>query len=137
MFVPIKIKYKKVFQRNSFKNKELKINKTSLFFGKFALVATSKGFLGYKEIEAARRVILKHTKKIGFVWTRVRPDSPCTKNKVGMRMGKGKGDVSFWVSKISVGTVLFEVTGDLKVEQVKKIFKEAATKLSLNTRIII
>jgi large subunit ribosomal protein L16 len=93
MFNPIKLKFKKE-HKDTFKNKEYSLNKSSLLFGDFGVVATAKGVLVSKEIEAARKSIAKEIKGVGQVVVRVRPNRPRTEKKKGMRMGKGKGSVA-------------------------------------------
>jgi ribosomal protein L16/L10AE len=92
MFNPIKLKFKKE-HTSTFKNKEYSINKSSLLCGDFGIAAAVKGFLFYKEIAAAKKAIAKEIKGVGVVFSRVRPNTPKTEKKKGMRMGKGKGAV--------------------------------------------
>lgn len=133
MFNPIKVKYKKEHKR-SFKNKEYSINNSSLLFGNFGIVSKTKGVLFYKEIAAAQKVILKKIKGTGIVIVRVKPNRPQTKKKKGMRMGKGKGDVSTWLVKVKAGMVLFEIFGLIDIKKIKKIFKNTNIRLSVSTK---
>ena len=110
MFNPVRLKYKKE-HKNTFKNKEYSLKKTTLLWGNFGIMSKVKGILFYKEIEAAKKVIAKEIKGIGVVFSRVRPNRPRTEKKSGMRMGKGKGEVSNWLVEIPAGMVLFEVFG--------------------------
>jgi large subunit ribosomal protein L16 len=133
MFNPIKLKFKKE-HKNTFKNKEYSLNKSSLLFGDFGIASRSKGVLSYKEIEAAKKAIAKEIKGIGIVHVRVQPNRPRTEKKKGMRMGKGKGMVGSWVVQISVGMILFEVFGLLEEKKIKEIFKNSSIRLSLRTK---
>jgi large subunit ribosomal protein L16 len=92
MFNPSKLKFKKEHKK-TFKNKENSFYKSSLLFGDCGLMATNKGVLFYKEIEAAKKTIAKKIKGVGLVFSRVHPNRPRTEKKKGMRMGKGKGSV--------------------------------------------
>jgi len=133
MFNPIKLKFKKE-HKNTFKNKEYSIKKSSLVFGDFGIMIRAKGVLYYKEIEAAKKSIAKAIKGIGVVHAKVRPSRPRTTKKKGMRMGKGKGVVSNWVALVPAGTILFEVFGPLEEKYIKQIFKNASSRLSLSTK---
>jgi large subunit ribosomal protein L16 len=135
MFNPIKLKFKKE-HKGTFKNKEYSISKSSLLFGNFGIIATSKGVLVAREIEAARKSIAKEIKGVGQVCARVRPNYPKTEKKKGMRMGKGKGPVANWVARVSAGMVLFEVFGLLEEKKIKQVFKNSATRVSLSTKTV-
>lgn len=92
MFNPLKLKFKKE-HKNTFKNKEYSLNKTSLLFGDFGIASKVKGVLYYKEIAAVKKIIAKKIKGVGIVFPRIYPNRPRTEKKKGMRMGKGKGAV--------------------------------------------
>jgi large subunit ribosomal protein L16 len=135
VFNPIKLKFKKE-HKGTFKNKECSLHKSSLLFGDFGIVATAKGTLIAKEIEAARKVIAKEVKGVGLVYSRIRPNRPRTEKKKGMRMGKGKGSVGHWVVPVSAGMVLFEVCGLLEEKKIKPVFKNSRTRISLATKTV-
>ena len=64
-----------------------------------------------RQIESARKAITRHLKRAGKMWIRIFPDVPVSKKPAEVRMGKGKGSVEFWVSRIHPGRILFEVDG--------------------------
>ncbi len=132
MLQPRKTKYKKMQKgRNKGWSNDCEIN-----FGKYALKATTRGSVSSKQIEAARRVIIRTIKKQGFLWIRIFPDKPITKKPLEIRMGKGKGNVEYWVSVIKPGKILYELDGvDEKIA--KKAFKLASSKLSVKTTFYI
>ena len=136
VFNPIKLKFNKEHKK-TFKNKEYSLNNTKLLYGRFGISSKVKGLLCYKEIFAAKKIILKAIKGIGILVTRVYPIRPRTKKKGGMRMGKGKGNVSSWVVNVKAGTVLFEVTGPVETKTIKLAFKTAAARLNLGTKNLI
>ena len=84
---------------------------SKLNFGGYGLKATSPGRIKARQIEAARRAITREMQREGRVWIRIFPDVPVTKKPAEVRMGKGKGSVEFWVSRIHPGRILFEVDG--------------------------
>lgn len=101
---------------------------SSVSFGDFGLKAVTRGFLTSRQVEAARRVMNRYTKRGGKIWIRVFPDKPITKKPLEVRMGSGKGSVEYWVAVIKPGRVLYEMQGVSK-EVAKEAFRRAAAKL--------
>ena len=87
--------------------------------------ATSRGRVTARQIEAARRAMTRYIKRGGKVWIRIFPDVPITKKPIEVRMGKGKGNVEYWVSKIQPGKVLYEMEG-VSEEIAREAFRLAA-----------
>ena len=104
-------------------------------FGEYGLKATTRGFVTARQIEAARRAITRYVKRSGKLWIRVFPDKPVTKKPVEVRMGKGKGNVEFWVAPIQPGRVLYEIQG-VSEENAREAFRLAAAKLSVRTTFV-
>jgi large subunit ribosomal protein L16 len=104
-------------------------------FGEYGLKATTRGFITARQIEAARRAITRYVKRGGKLWIRVFPDKPVTKKPVEVRMGKGKGNVEYWVAPIQPGRVLYEIQGVSEV-QAREAFRLAAAKLSVGTSFV-
>ncbi|URJ30254.1 50S ribosomal protein L16 [Blochmannia endosymbiont of Camponotus sp.] len=111
------------------------ITNDSISFGKFALKAISRGRLKSCQIEAARRAISRAIKRQGQIWIRVFPDKPITKKPLEVRMGKGKGNVEYWVALIQPGKILYEINGVPK-ELAYNAFKLGAAKLPVKTTLI-
>jgi large subunit ribosomal protein L16 len=82
-----------------------------LKFGSMGLMATEPARLTARQLEAARRVRRHHMSRGGKTWIRIFPDIPVSAKPAEVRMGKGKGAVSFWACKVRPGTVIFEVMG--------------------------
>lgn len=104
-------------------------------FGEFGLQATTRGFLTARQIESARRAITRHVKRGGKLWIRVFPDKPVTKKPVEVRMGKGKGNVEFWVAPVQPGRVIYEIQG-VSEDVAREAFRRAAAKLSVRTAFV-
>lgn len=66
-------------------------------------------------------------KREGKVWIRVFPDKPITQKALGVRMGKGKGTVEYWVAPIQPGRVLSK-----SVALVKKLLVRLSVLLQQN-----
>jgi len=105
---------------------------TDVVFGTFGLKATDRGRLSDRQIESARRAITRFIKRQGKVWIRIFPDKPITQKPLEVRMGKGKGNVEYWVALIQPGKILYELSG-ISEEESRQAFKLAAAKLPIKT----
>ncbi|WWO97780.1 MAG: 50S ribosomal protein L16 [Candidatus Dasytiphilus stammeri] len=101
-------------------------------FGSFGLKAITRGQLTSRQIEAARRALNRAIKRQGKIWIRVFPDKPMTKKPLEVRMGKGKGNVEYWVAVIQPGKIIYEMDG-VNEDLAREAFKLASAKLPLKT----
>jgi large subunit ribosomal protein L16 len=92
-------------------------------------------WISSRQIEAARRAIIRYLKKGGKLWVRIFPQKPVTKKGTEVPMGGGKGAVDHYVFPIKPGRIIFELEG-IKEEEVRDAFKKAAAKLPIRTKII-
>lgn len=104
-------------------------------FGEFGIKAVTSAYVTNRQIEAARKVIVRHTRKVGKLWIRVFPDVPQTKKGLEMPMGTGKGDVNIYTARVKKGTVLFEVSG-LERNVAEEAFRTAWFKLPVKTKVV-
>ena len=104
-------------------------------FGEFGLKATTRGFITARQIEAARRAITRYVKRGGKLWIRIYPDKPVCKKPVEVRMGKGKGNVEYWVAPVQPGRVMYEIQG-VTEDAAREAFRLAARKLSVKTTFV-
>jgi len=104
-------------------------------FGEYGLKATSRGFVTARQIEAARRAITRYVKRAGKLWIRIYPDKPVSKKPVEVRMGKGNGNVEYWVAPIQPGRVMYEIQG-VSEEAAREAFRLAAAKLAVKTTFV-
>ncbi len=74
-------------------------------------------------------------KRQGKIWIRVFPDKPITEKPLEVRMGKGKGNVEYWVALIQPGKVLYEMDG-VSEEIAREAFALAAAKLPVKTTFV-
>ena len=104
-------------------------------FGEYGLAATEGGYISNKQIEAARVVLSKYTKKVGKSYIRVFPYLGITKKPAEVRMGNGKGTVDAWDAVIEKGTVMFEI-GGINEADAKAALHQAGYKLSVKSRVV-
>lgn len=129
MLQPKRTKFRK---QHKGRNRGLAQAGNAVSFGEFGLKATTRGRITARQIEAARRAINRHIKRGGKVWIRIFPDVPVTKKPLETRMGKGKGNVEYWVAKVQPGTVLYEMDG-VSEDLAREAFRLAAAKLPVQT----
>lgn len=107
-----------------------------LSFGDFGLQALEPGKITARQIEAARIAMTRHIKRGGRVWIKIFPDHPVTKKPLEVRMGKGKGNVEFYVAYVKPGRVLYEMDG-VTPEVATEALNLAASKLPIRTKLLI
>jgi len=129
---PKKVKFKKV-RKGKIPKLNFKSNK--LNFGLVGLKSIESGTVSAKQIEASRQAIMRKIKRSGKLWIRIYPNTPITKKPIEVRMGKGKGSVSYYSAKVSSGTVLFELCGVNKNTAVAA-FKTGGAKLPIKTKVV-
>jgi large subunit ribosomal protein L16 len=132
MLQPNRTKYRKQMKN---RNRGLAMNGNKVSFGEYGLKATGRGRITARQIEAARRTITRYLKRGGKVWIRIFPDKPITKKPLEVRMGKGKGNVEYWVALIQPGKVLYEVQG-VPENDAREAFRLASAKLSISTTFV-
>ncbi|AFK54463.1 MAG: 50S ribosomal protein L16 [Tistrella sp.] len=108
---------------------------TALNFGAYGLKAMEPGRLTARQIEATRRAITRHIRRVGRVWVRIFPDVPVSKKPAEVRMGKGKGSPEFWMARVKPGRVMFELDG-VPADLAREAFERGAAKLPIRTRVI-
>ena len=110
-------------------------NQTTLSFGKFGLKSQESGRLTARVIEAARRAMTRKLRRQGQIWIRVFPSLPVTEKPAEVRMGKGKGNIAYWVCRIQAGQILFELDG-MTLEMAKQATFLARQKIPFATEFI-
>src|SRR5512140_1290847 len=132
MLMPKRVKYRKQM-RGRMKGKELR--GADVQFGEFGLQALDLAWITKRQIEAARKAIVRFTKRRGRVYIRVFPDKPVTAKPAETRMGKGKGAVDHWVAVVKPGRVLFEMAG-VDEEEARTALRLAGFKMPIKTKFI-
>lgn len=105
------------------------------FFGLYGLKAMEAGKLKFKHIEACRKTLKRGLRKKGALWIRVFTWAPVTKKSVGLRMGKGKGGIAYWIAPIKKGQIIFEINGVNLFKSIS-ILRKALTKLPIKVSIV-
>nr|YP_010736394.1 ribosomal protein L16 [Zygnema circumcarinatum]QKQ14723.1 ribosomal protein L16 [Zygnema circumcarinatum]WEL36367.1 ribosomal protein L16 [Zygnema circumcarinatum] len=132
MLYPKRTKFRKYFKGRT---QGLKTDGTQLSFGKYGIKASEAGRVSYQTIEAARRAISRKLKRSGQIWVRVFADIPITSKPTEVRMGKGKGNPSGWIARVSEGQILFEMDG-VSYSNANQAAVLAAQKMNLSIQFI-
>ena len=132
MLMPKRVKYRKQM-RGRMKGKASRGVEVS--FGEYGLQALEPCWITSRQIEAARRAVVRHVKRRGKLWIRIFPDKPVTSKPAETRMGKGKGSVDHWVAVVKPGRILFEIAG-VDEDLAREAMRLAAYKLPIKTQFI-
>ncbi len=132
MLTPKKLKWRKP-HTGRLKGISKAGNKIS--FGEIALKSVTANRVNSRQIEAARVAMMRHVRRGAKVWIRIFPDRPVTKKPAESRMGKGKGNVEYYVAVVKPGKIMFEMSGVNEALMVEAM-KRAAAKLPLKTKVI-
>lgn len=132
MLMPKRVKYRKTHRGRL---KGLAQRGNTVAFGTHGLQALEGHYLTSRQIEAARRAIVRYVRRGGKVWIRVFPDKPWTKRAAETRMGSGKGNVEYYIAPVRPGRVIFEIAG-IRDELAQEALSLAAHKLPLRTQVI-
>jgi len=132
MLYPKKVKHRK-WQKGVFGGVDTR--GTELAFGSFGLKSLETRWISSRQLEAARRAIIRYFKKGGKLWIRIFPQKPVTKKGTEVPMGGGKGMVDHYVFPIKPGRIIFEVEG-ITEEEARKAFRKASDKLPVKTKFV-
>lgn len=108
---------------------------TTVNFGAYGLKAVAPGRLSARQIEAARRTITRHMKRVGKLWIRVFPDVPVSQKPAEVRQGKGKGNPEWWAARVKPGRIIFELDG-VPRQLAEESFELAAAKLPIKAKFV-
>ena len=132
MLLPKRVKHRRV-QRGRMTGKAMRGNKVS--YGDFGLVALEPAWITANQIEAARIAMTRYTKRGGKVWIKIFPAKPITARPADTRMGKGKGNVDYWVAVVKPGKVMFELAG-VSEDIAREAMRLAANKLPVKCKFV-
>lgn len=133
MLQPKRTKYRKT-HRGRLKWKAVK--GSSLAFGDYALKASTRGFITSRQIESARRAMIRFIKRWGKIWIRIFPDKAFTTKPLEVPMGWGKWSVEMYRAPVKPGRILFEITW-VSPEDAREAFRLASYKLPVKTKVLV
>lgn len=132
MLMPKRVKYRK---QHRGRMTGLALRGAEVSFGEYGLQALEPGWVTARQIEAARRALVRIMKRRGKVWIRIFPDKPYTHRPPETRMGKGKGGVEYWVAVVRPGRVMFEL-GGMPHDTAVEALHQASYKFSIKTKVV-
>ena len=113
----------------------IEIRSTEIVFGSYALKSMGTKWITARQIEAARKAIIRYLRKGGKLWIRIFPDKPVTRKGAEVPMGGGKGSVEFYVFPSRPGRIIFELEG-VSENIAREAFRKASDKLPVKTKFI-
>jgi large subunit ribosomal protein L16 len=125
LLMPMRWKFRK---QRRWRNKGISNRWNYVAFGEFWMKALKNVYITNRQLEAARKVIIRYIRKTWKLWIRIFPDIPYTKKWLEMPMGKWKGDVDHYRARVKRWRIIFEITG-VDRETAEEAFKQAAYKL--------
>jgi large subunit ribosomal protein L16 len=108
----------------------------TVVFGEFGMQALETSWITARQIESARRVMVRYLRRGGKMWIRIFPDKSVTKKPAETRMGSGKGAPDHWVAVVKPGRMLFEISG-IREDLAKEAMHLATYKLPISTRFVV
>jgi large subunit ribosomal protein L16 len=133
MLMPKRVKYRKQM-RGRLKGKAGR--GSQIAFGEYGLQALEPCWMTSRQIEAARRAVVRYVRRGGKLWIRVFPDKPVTVKPAETRMGSGKGTVDHWVAVVKPGRIVLEIAG-LPEEVAREALRLASHKLPIKTQFVV
>jgi large subunit ribosomal protein L16 len=107
-----------------------------LNFGAYGIKALEPERVTARQIEAARRAIVRRMRRQGRMWIRIFPDVPVSTKPTEVRMGKGKGAPEYWVARVKPGRILFELDG-VPLDVAREACALGASKLPIATKFVV
>ena len=132
LLYPKKVKYRK---QQKGRTRGVAQRGTTLEFGSYGIKSMQAKWITSRQIEAARRVIIRYLRKSGKLWIRIFPDKPITRKGNEVPMGGGKGAVEFYVCPIKPGRIIFELTG-IPEDKAREALRKASDKLPVKTKFV-
>jgi large subunit ribosomal protein L16 len=114
----------------------VKLYKPSVFNENHRMICLQSSRVVANQIESARRVISKKIKKIGVYRVHIRPTTSVSAKPSEVRMGKGKGSIDHYISRVKAGQLLFSIGGSVSPIIANEVFLKASKKLPLKIKII-
>jgi large subunit ribosomal protein L16 len=132
MLMPKRVKYRKQMRGRM---TGMETRGADVHFGEYGLQALEPAWITQRQIEAARRAIVRYIKRKGRLWIRIFPDKPVTAKPAETRMGSGKGSVDHWVAVVKPGRVLFEM-GGIDEATAREALRLAAFKMPIKCKFV-
>ena len=133
MLQPKRVKYRKTHRG---KRRGKAHSRNTVVFGEVGLQAMETSWITSRQIEAARRVMVRYLRRGGKMWIRIFPDKSVTKKPAETRMGSGKGAPDHWVAVVKPGRMLFEISG-VRESVAQQAMHLASYKLPISTRFVV
>jgi large subunit ribosomal protein L16 len=139
---PNRLKFKKYNKGFCLKYMNIKQEPARLNRGYiYAIRANTSGFLTLEQIQTCFKTLTKAIKIAGRrkrknkIKLFVNIDKPMTSKSLGVRMGKGKGNVKYWGCAVRKGQLLLQVKKRVRLKAVTHGLKQTAIRLPLDAKV--
>ena len=133
MLMPKRTKFRKIRKG---KIRGVATSGNYIAFGDYALQSQGNERITARQIEASRQAMTRHINRGGKIWIRIFPHIAVTRKPLDVKMGSGKGSPEFFVAKVRVGTILFEMQG-VTEEIAREAMRLASNKLPVKTKFLM
>lgn len=136
VFVPRKLKYKK-FQKLKSILKGVELKRIYPYLGCYGLKVLDSFKITFKHVEMLRILINRKLKNFiskPRIKINVHPVLAISRKSSGLRMGKGKGNIKYWVFPARSGRILFELGPNIPFVVARSVLLVAKKKLSSNLK---
>jgi large subunit ribosomal protein L16 len=125
--------HKGVVQKCQYKSSAVQLRQ-----GVIGLRVLKSGRLTAKQLEQTRRkmITVRKKKEKQKIWFRCIPDVPVTAKPLGIRMGKGKGGIKYWISRLSAGKAIMQMNHMTQRRAIKALLL-AKKMLPIPTKVLI
>lgn len=130
--MPKRVKHRKS-QRGRIRGEATRGNR--VVFGDFGIQALQGGWIKAQTIESCRIAAMQYVRGEGRLYRRIFPNKSVSSRPLETRMGKGKGEPTFWCAVVKPGTILFEL-GGITEEQARICLARVAHKMPIRVRMV-
>ena len=130
--MPKRVKHRKHQRRRT---KGVASRGNFVVYGDYGLQSLDTGWITSQQIEAGRVAATHFLHGEGRVYIRIFPDKPVTSQPAETRMGKGKGEPSYWAAVVRPGTILYEIAG-VPEDIAKQALNRVAHKMPVSLRMV-
>lgn len=109
---------------------------SKLRFGTYGIDFVKHGTISAKFIDSVRLNISRKLKKTARFWIRLCADTPVTARSAETRMGRGKGAIAFWQSRVKPGQTFVEFS-KLNPRTMELIFNDLKKKTPVPIKLVM
>lgn len=135
-YIPNQRKYQKQFRNRKPSKIQSCLKFEKLYTWDLTLIALESTELTHRQYQMIHFILNKGLKKIGKFQIETFSHQPITEKPLEVRMGKGKGNVEYWVHRLKFGTTICSILiNKIYLKQGVKILQKIQYRLPIKTKI--